>query len=102
MPSWAAFAARLVASTALAPRRKGATSMSCPAGSLALARLRAEGLHVATIDTGDAAALAEALRGQDAVLNALPYHLAIGVAQLALQVGCHYFDLTEDVVHRSR
>ena len=64
---------------------------------LALARLRAEGLHVATIDTGDAAALAEALRGQDAVLNALPYHLAIGVAQLALQVGCHYFDLTEDV-----
>jgi saccharopine dehydrogenase-like NADP-dependent oxidoreductase len=37
------------------------------------------------------------LRGKDAVVNALPYHLAITAAELALECGCHYFDLTEDV-----
>ncbi len=62
-----------------------------------LAMLRAEGLAVAPIDTGDGTALDEALRGQAAVLNALPYHLATSVAQAALRAGCHYFDLTEDV-----
>jgi saccharopine dehydrogenase-like NADP-dependent oxidoreductase len=49
------------------------------------------------LDTEDARALQAALRGHDAVLNALPYHLAIGTATLAREAGCHYFDLTEDV-----
>ena len=63
----------------------------------ALAPLAAEGLATQAVDTGQAAPLAAALRGQEAVINALPYHLAIPVAHLALETGCHYFDLTEDV-----
>ena len=51
--------------------------------------------HVA--ETADPAALLAALRGQDAVLNALPYHLATRAATQAREAGCHYFDLTEDV-----
>jgi saccharopine dehydrogenase-like NADP-dependent oxidoreductase len=52
------------------------------------------------IDTEDTAALLAALRaggGHDAVVNALPYHLAVATATLAREAGCHYFDLTEDV-----
>ena len=40
---------------------------------------------------------AAVMRGHDTVVNALPYHLAITAATLALEAGCHYFDLTEDV-----
>ncbi|MDC8786501.1 saccharopine dehydrogenase family protein [Roseateles koreensis] len=63
----------------------------------ALARLQAEGIATLAVDTADACALAAALKGQDTVVNALPYHLAITAAHLALEAGCHYFDLTEDV-----
>jgi saccharopine dehydrogenase-like NADP-dependent oxidoreductase len=42
-------------------------------------------------------ALLQVLRGQDAVINALPYHLATTAATQAREAGCHYFDLTEDV-----
>jgi saccharopine dehydrogenase-like NADP-dependent oxidoreductase len=38
-----------------------------------------------------------ALKGQDTVVNALPYHLAIATAKVAREAGCNYFDLTEDV-----
>ena len=62
-----------------------------------LSALAAEGIATAEVDTSDLAALAAHLRGKDAVLNALPYHLAITAATLALECGCHYFDLTEDV-----
>ncbi|MBK6865579.1 MAG: saccharopine dehydrogenase NADP-binding domain-containing protein [Ideonella sp.] len=62
-----------------------------------LAVLAAEGIATAEVDSGDQVALAAQLRGKDAVVNALPYHLAIGAATLALECGCHYFDLTEDV-----
>ena len=59
----------------------------------------AEPLPITTLvaDTEDTAALAALLDGQDAVVNALPYHLAIGAASAAGAAGCHYFDLTEDV-----
>jgi saccharopine dehydrogenase-like NADP-dependent oxidoreductase len=50
-----------------------------------------------SVDTEDAAALLPVLRGHDAVINALPYHLATRAATLAREAGCHYFDLTEDV-----
>jgi len=63
----------------------------------ALDKLAADGIGGAVVDTEDKAALAAALRGKDAVVNALPYHLAITAAHLALETGCHYFDLTEDV-----
>jgi len=42
-------------------------------------------------------AFREALIGHDAVVNALPYHLATTAAAAAAESGCHYFDLTEDV-----
>lgn len=50
-----------------------------------------------TVDLSDAAALKEALAGQEAVLSCLPYHLNIGVSTVAHGLGLHYFDLTEDV-----
>ena len=63
----------------------------------ALKKLQHLPLEIAQIDTSDAAALRAALKGYDAVVNALPYHLATMAAAQALEAGCHYFDLTEDV-----
>ena len=63
----------------------------------ALAKLGQEGIGTLAVDTENKTTLLAALKGKDTVVNALPYHLAIGVAQLALDAGCHYFDLTEDV-----
>ncbi|CAN5384665.1 saccharopine dehydrogenase NADP-binding domain-containing protein [soil metagenome] len=65
--------------------------------SSTLLPLQAIGAGVRAIDTADAAALLDVLTGQDAVINALPYHLATLVATQAKAAGCHYFDLTEDV-----
>ena len=62
----------------------------------ALQRLDAPRLATAAVDTEDDAALRHALAGQDAVVNALPYHLAVRTATAARDSGCHYFDLTED------
>ncbi len=58
----------------------------------AAAALGVDTLHIAT--PGD---LHAAVQGQFAVLNALPFHMAVTVATLAAQRGVHYFDLTEDV-----
>jgi saccharopine dehydrogenase-like NADP-dependent oxidoreductase len=63
----------------------------------ALARLKDLPVQTVTGDTADGSVLLQALRGQDAVINALPYHLATLAATQALEAGCHYFDLTEDV-----
>jgi saccharopine dehydrogenase-like NADP-dependent oxidoreductase len=63
----------------------------------ALERLALPGVTTRVVDSDDRAALLAALRGHDAVVNALPYHLAITAATLAREAGCHYFDLTEDV-----
>jgi saccharopine dehydrogenase-like NADP-dependent oxidoreductase len=63
----------------------------------ALARVAGAGITPRQVDTEDQPALLAALRGHDAVVNALPYHLAIATATLAREAGCHYFDLTEDV-----
>jgi saccharopine dehydrogenase-like NADP-dependent oxidoreductase len=63
----------------------------------ALERIGGRGITTRSIDTAHQAALAAELRNHDAVVNALPYHLAISAAHLALEAGCHYFDLTEDV-----
>ncbi len=63
----------------------------------ALAKLSHLPLKMVGMDTADAAALRAELRGYDAVINALPYHLATMAATQALEAGCHYFDLTEDV-----
>jgi saccharopine dehydrogenase-like NADP-dependent oxidoreductase len=63
----------------------------------ALKRIVGRGIATRCIDTEDKQSLASELRGHDTVVNALPYHLAISAAHLALEAGCHYFDLTEDV-----
>jgi saccharopine dehydrogenase-like NADP-dependent oxidoreductase len=63
----------------------------------ALKRIGGRGIGTRCIDTADKQLLASELRGHDTVVNALPYHLAISAAHLALEAGCHYFDLTEDV-----
>ncbi|MFT5181990.1 MAG: saccharopine dehydrogenase-like NADP-dependent oxidoreductase [Alphaproteobacteria bacterium] len=52
------------------------------------------------VEQKSAATKTEALKvckGFDAVLSCLPYHLNVGVAKAAHQLGLHYFDLTEDV-----
>ncbi|HLO94253.1 MAG TPA: saccharopine dehydrogenase C-terminal domain-containing protein [Burkholderiaceae bacterium] len=62
----------------------------------ALAALSEEGIKVQAVqEIGPGAAAM--VRGFDAIVNALPYHLAIPAAHMALEAGCHYFDLTEDV-----
>ena len=56
--------------------------------------------HPFKVEQKSAANKTEALRtckGFDAVLSCLPYHLNVGVAKAAHQLGQHYFDLTEDV-----
>ncbi len=63
----------------------------------ALRKLRHLPLETSLVDTSDANAVRAALKGFDAVINALPYHLATMAAAQALEAGCHYFDLTEDV-----
>src|ERR1022692_2672675 len=63
----------------------------------ALSQLAGLPLNTALVDSEDGEALRHALVGHDAVINALPYHLATLVAGQASAVGCHYFDLTEDV-----
>ncbi|WP_298914244.1 saccharopine dehydrogenase C-terminal domain-containing protein [uncultured Algimonas sp.] len=52
---------------------------------------------VERIDVTDAASLGTLFADVDAVLSCLPYHLNIGVADVAHAAGIHYFDLTEDV-----
>jgi saccharopine dehydrogenase-like NADP-dependent oxidoreductase len=63
----------------------------------ALAHAAVPGVTQRLADTSNAAALLATLRGQDAVINALPYHLAELAATQAREAGVHYFDLTEDV-----
>ncbi len=61
--------------------------------------LTADGLEleVRPLDVTDPAGLRDSLRGVDAVVSCLPYHLNVTVAEAADDAGVHYFDLTEDV-----
>jgi saccharopine dehydrogenase-like NADP-dependent oxidoreductase len=49
------------------------------------------------LDASDHAAVRAALKGQHAVICMLPYDLVAGIADLADELGVHYFDVTEDV-----
>ncbi len=55
------------------------------------------GFETRRLDIGDRSRLKPALRGCDAVVSCLPYHLNVETAKAALASGRHYFDLTEDV-----
>ncbi len=63
----------------------------------ALAPLDAQGFDTRHLDSADTPTLATAIHGFDALVNALPYYLAVNVAHAAKAAGVHYFDLTEDV-----
>jgi saccharopine dehydrogenase-like NADP-dependent oxidoreductase len=60
------------------------------------------GFETEALDVRDVEALRESLRGFDAVVSCLPYHLNVDVAEAAHAVGTHYFDLTEDVPTTNR
>jgi saccharopine dehydrogenase (NAD+, L-lysine-forming) len=62
-----------------------------------LSAIAALGIATRELDSADGVSLEAAMADQDAVLNALPYHMAIGVAKAAKNSHTHYFDLTEDV-----
>lgn len=62
-----------------------------------LAPLAQRGCETVLLDARSDDAMAALLTGRYAVLNALPFHRTVHVAQLAVQAGVHYFDLTEDV-----
>jgi saccharopine dehydrogenase (NAD+, L-lysine-forming) len=49
------------------------------------------------IDAGDKAQVRAALTGQNYVICMLPFNLVAGVAEMANELGVHYFDVTEDV-----
>ena len=58
--------------------------------------------ETATLDVRDGDALRAQLKGADAVVSCMPYHLNLGVAEAAHDTGVHYFDLTEDVATTNR
>jgi saccharopine dehydrogenase-like NADP-dependent oxidoreductase len=58
--------------------------------------------HTLRLDACDPAALAAALQGRFAVLNAFPFDCAAAVAEAARAQGAHYLDLTEDVAATRR
>ncbi len=49
------------------------------------------------VDAGDLDVVRAFLKDQDIVVSACPYFLNQGIAQIAVETGTHYFDLTEDV-----
>lgn len=57
----------------------------------------APGLTKIELDATDAPALAQAMAGHFAVINAAPFHIAGFIADAAKLAGIHYLDLTEDV-----
>jgi saccharopine dehydrogenase (NAD+, L-lysine-forming) len=62
-----------------------------------LETLAKKGIPTERVDSADAHAIQHALQGFDALVNALPYYLAVNVAAAAKAANVHYFDLTEDV-----
>jgi saccharopine dehydrogenase-like NADP-dependent oxidoreductase len=62
-----------------------------------LAPMAALGATTVRSEFGDPAALRELIRGHEFVISACPFHLTPAIAAAAVDVGAHYFDLTEDV-----
>jgi saccharopine dehydrogenase-like NADP-dependent oxidoreductase len=60
------------------------------------------GTRTLQLDLTDREALRRALANCQAVLNAAPFFLNVPVAELARELGVHYFDLSEDVRSASR
>jgi saccharopine dehydrogenase-like NADP-dependent oxidoreductase len=60
------------------------------------------GVKTLPIDVTDRAELKRALSQHETVMSACPYFLNITIAELARELGVHYFDLTEDVATAQR
>lgn len=56
-----------------------------------------DGVDFISGDVSKSATLEKALKGRDAVISCLPFHLTLSVAEAAYKAGIHYFDPTEDV-----
>ncbi|MCA9286758.1 MAG: saccharopine dehydrogenase NADP-binding domain-containing protein [Phycisphaerales bacterium] len=52
---------------------------------------------IVKLDASDKTAVRKALTGQDYVVCMLPFDLVAGIAEIANELGVHYFDVTEDV-----
>jgi len=52
---------------------------------------------VKKIDASDKGAVRAALKGQNYLVCMLPFNLVSGIAEIANELGVHYFDVTEDV-----
>ncbi|KPU84505.1 saccharopine dehydrogenase [Marinosulfonomonas sp. PRT-SC04] len=63
----------------------------------ALKALNLPNVAITQIDAADADAVANTLKGFDAVISAAPFFLTPSIAEGAKRAGAHYFDLTEDV-----
>jgi saccharopine dehydrogenase-like NADP-dependent oxidoreductase len=61
-----------------------------------------DGVKTLQADVTDRAVLRRMLSNFEAVLSAAPYFLNITVAEVARELGVHYFDLTEDVATAQR
>jgi saccharopine dehydrogenase-like NADP-dependent oxidoreductase len=59
--------------------------------------MAALGATTVRAEFGDPQALRELIRGHEYVISACPFHLTPVIAAAAVDVGAHYFDLTEDV-----
>jgi saccharopine dehydrogenase-like NADP-dependent oxidoreductase len=70
-----------------------------PARLAPMAALGATTIHR---EFGDPGALPELIRGHEYVISACPYYLTPAIAEAAVTVGAHYFDLTEDVASTRR
>src|SRR5258706_14716060 len=60
----------------------------------ALDKLASQGIPTHRVDSVDTAALRAAVQGFDALVNAMPYYLAVNVAAAPKGAGVRYFDLS--------
>ncbi len=65
--------------------------------AVTLGDLHSDSPEISAVDTGDASALRKFLEGSQIVLSAADFTANKQVARMAVELGIHYVDLTEDV-----
>lgn len=77
-----------------------ATLLSSKYEVIGMDRYEVDGQIPFKMETGDVSddkTIRSFLKDKDAVVSCLPYFLNIKIAEVAVELGVHYFDLTEDV-----
>lgn len=69
----------------------------CDHSEVALAQTATWAHRTVRLADNEIRTMTHVMQGHHAVINALPYTMAIPAATAAVAAGCHYFDLTEDV-----